>query len=246
MTSLNNQRGEAFLFAVIALTVSLVAFLVLQVLGQSLEKKVALSRARAQQSRVEAQIRQHFLQPSAFTGCQSSSGTASCQVNQSAFAVWARVPGRGGLCAAVPTGGECEFRSEIIRFDPAQRQVRVRLQLQGALQLSPSEFVIDIPDEILQSSSFTCADLDAAKPLLTGYDTATGQVLCRGLHTCAENEFMVAVGASSSQPQCAPLPVGTVNCGSGQMLGSFEWRGGSNLHHTCQPRLDPFTYFGGP
>lgn len=246
MRPLQNQRGDAFLLSILALVISMIAFLSLQTIGHTLEKKIAVSRARAQMSLLESQIRQHFRQPSAFTGCQSAAGVTACQINTGAFNAWSRVPGRGGLCGAVTAGSACEFRAEIMSFDTGSRKIQVRLQLSGSLQMNASDFTIDVPDEILQSSSFTCADLDPARPVMTGFDTTSGRVICRGLTNCPAGQHMVAITASSSEPQCAPLPQGQVSCGAGQMLSRFEWRGGGTVNHACQSRLDPFSYFGGP
>jgi hypothetical protein len=243
---LANQRGDAFILSIIAMAVAMVAFLSLQTIGYTLEKKFAQARVRNQLSLIESQIRQHFRQPNAFTGCQSQTGVLGCQVNQGAFARYGQIPVRGGLCSLTTVPQNCHFKSEVMSFDTSTRVLKIKTELANAVSMNASEFSIEVPDEILQSSSFTCAELDASKPVMVGLDPSTGQVRCRGLQTCPAGQHMVAVNGSTAQPQCAPLPSGSVGCPGGQMLQSLEWKGGAQVTHSCQDRLDPFNYFGGP
>ena len=245
-SALSNQRGDAFILSIIAMAIAMVAFLSLQTIGHTLEKKFAQARARNQLSLIESQIRQHFRQPNAFTGCQSQTGAQACQVNAGAFARLSQIPARGGLCSLTTMPQSCHFKSQVISFDPSTRILKIKLELANAISMNASEFSVEVPDEILQSSSFTCAQLDPSNPVMMGLDPATGQVRCRGLQTCPTGQHMISINGSTAQPQCAPLPTGIVSCPNGQMLQSLEWKGGTQVNHSCMDRLDPFSYFGGP
>lgn len=124
------------------------------------------------------------------------------------------------------------------RFDPSTTQIKGSLHYTGEdLRIPPREIAIQLPFDVLSAARSLCP---ITEPLLIGLDGA-GRAICRpiGKMMCAEGEYVTGLDPVSLSVSCAPVGA-AIQCAEGEVITSFEWRGGDRIATSCTPRLNPF------
>lgn len=245
MILLRNQRGDAFIFALIMVAAAGIIFLGTQVVQDSVQSRLNLFRIRSQMTLMEQRIRQALLQPQAYEGCQASAqGSRGCALNMAFLHNFARFPAIGLPCS-VTKSSSCGFTVKNWDLNLSRAEVKVALEFSGGEQIRSSLITVQVPEEILQSQIFNCPTLDPTKPVFMGIEPKTGRILCRALTQCGVGEYMTGVTADQAATICRSIPRSIVSCGQDKLISKFAWKG-TSFDSSCADRLDPFSYFGGP
>lgn len=247
---IHNQRGDAFILALVLMAVSGFVFLAAEGLMRSTTERIQLYKVRSQMNLLERKIRLALNQPQAYQGCQTSTnGSNGCTLNMTYLKSFEKIPLIGGCpspakaAGGKAAGATCGFEIKNLKLNTVNKQVTLQISFQGDFHLQAANIQVEIPDELLQSETFYCPLVDPTKPVFLGFEAHSGKLNCRDLPQCGSGSYMTGVNKNKGDVLCRPIPSQKVQCAGTQMLSSFKWEG-NNVTHTCVDRLDPFAYFG--
>lgn len=233
-----DERGNVLLFSLIGVGSLVGLALFIASSSQVSEKARYVARVKALQTLTELRLKTAAMQPAFYSGCNSSSGSSSCQVVPSKLDPFrvTRVP--GAKCAAGVTS--CGIVLENAAFNSSTRIFTATLRYNGTQTgLAPVNVRVEVPEDLLQAQNYDCGAMNAEAPVFAGFDSA-GKPICRGLPACGDGQFITGIHPTTLVPICKSIPT-SAGCSSSQFIGSLTWNGGSNLQVTCTDRKDPFT-----
>lgn len=234
---LNNERGSAILGAVaVAAIVGVMSMTIASQINDT-NKLSHWPRVRSTMSLVEIQVRSVALSPRSYNCGADTAETASvCTLRPDAFAA---------LAKEVPPIGTVEVQNAALNYTSLRFTARVVFVPNAAnegkaLAFAPRDLILDVPPEILQSSTFKCP---VATPFFIGFGP-NGVARCRALSTtrCAPGQYVSSINPTTLEPICSPAGR-LVSCPAGQLVKTFTWNGTNNVSVVCEPRPHPYTVF---
>lgn len=194
-----------------------------------------VSRIKAKQTIVEAQVRRRALQPEAYLDCNSDN-FSSCRVNPAYFADLGNQNVAGARCDGAISA--CGVAVNNPQFTPATHLFTASISYSGSeVMVKPVAISMEIPVEVLQAPRFHCGEKDKAKPIFVGFKNDTGEPICEGFNACPVGQFVRGVDLSKRTLICQDLPR-NISCGEQSMFTRLGWQGHS-VDYDCSPLPDP-------
>lgn len=245
MTNLfRSQRGNTLILAIISTALVVSVGLIAAQLSTTTDSQLNKARVKSLMAYVEGRVRLAALQPAAYTGCNSSTGTSQCRQNSS-HPLWTSISSFRINNAKCPAGiNSCGIQLRGINFNSNNRTLTASIEYDGTdFSIRPITVSIAVPTEILQSETFTCPD---PTPILQGF-LADGRPNCQPLPSCnpAAGQYISSINPSNLAPRCSSV-CGVQSCGTGKFISQYKWNGGSSCSTSCADTLDPYTVWGEP
>lgn len=251
---IRNERGDALALAMLMLTISIIASLVMIEITRQVEVNSKRPRAKSMMAATEAKVREALLSPISYSGC-GAAGRAACNPISSTFTSLSR-PIKGTSCPATkPSCGidvsiQSWTPSLVLPGPPAVTVSRaiVRIRYEGTeFSLKDINVQMDIPTDVLQQANiFMCPNTLA--PKFIGFN-ADGTLNCAPLPPDAGiGQYIKDVNLANltTTPVSLPTIVPASQCAaSGKVVGHVDWGDGGNaFNFTCVNRSEPYTEFG--
>lgn len=249
---LNNQRGDAFVVAMVTVGVSLVSSLLMMNYSLQIESGSKRPKIKSMMSSIEGKVRSVLLSPTSYANCSSSETVSvrdSCQLKTNLVTDLTLVIPEAKCPAKKPSCGilvqlKAPFQNNLVISGQTYTRAQVNIAYEGTdLALKSLDVVVDVPADILQSSGvYKCPP---AKPKFKGFNP-NGSMNCEALSAqLGVNKYVIGVDPNGLATTAGSLPTSDLSCSSGQFFQSVQWvNGGSSISTTCANRRDPFALFG--
>lgn len=235
---IGNSRGNVLMFALLAAGGMMGLLLFVTSANQVSDQARYVARIKAIQTLTELRLKTLAMQPAFYSGCNSSSGSSSCQIVASRLDPYRLIRVPGAKCAAGVT--QCGIALENEAFNGSARVFTATLKYTGEKPvIAPVQVRVEVPEDLLQAQNYDCGAMNPEAPIFTGFDSA-GKPICRGLAPCGDGQFISGINPESLAPVCKTIP-NSVGCSANQFIGSISWSGGGNIQVTCTSRKDPFS-----
>jgi hypothetical protein len=249
---LGNQRGDAFVVAMVIVGISVVSSLLMMTYSMQIISGSKSPRMKSMMTSMEAKVRAVLLTPATYTkcGCPTVAKRSNFNLKVNEVTQLSRVipgvqcPSSKPACGISVAMLKPFNPSLIVSGGQLVSRAEVRISYEGTdFPLKPIDVVVDVPADILQLSGiYQCP---AAKPKFNGF-LPDGSINCEALPSkLGPNQFMVSVDPAGLGTTPGTFPSADLSCSPDQFFDSVKWTdGGNSIYSHCAPRGNPFDVFG--